>query len=153
MKIDFTQKEYQRLVDLLMIADWVLHAFESDDDPDTLQYREVIQKIYAHAPDLNCEGMVAYDDVLKGFYPTPEYEEESGVMDFLEEYEENLFWFGLAHRLAIKTILEGEGGEQFQNLSEHEQAARIIPLETRFAEELLENGLSNVTVKLDAQDE
>ena len=148
MKIDFTKKEYQRLVDLLMIADWILHAFDPDEDPETKQYKEVIQKIYTHAPDMKCDDIVAYDDELKGFCPTPEYEEESGVMDFLEEYEENLFWFGLAHRLAVKTILEEEGGESFQNLSEHEQAAKIIPLETRFAEELFENGLTNVTAKL-----
>jgi len=153
MKIDFTEKEYQRVVDLLMIADWVLHAFDSEEDDATMQYREVMQKIYAHAPDINCDDIVAYDDVLKGFFPTPEYEAESGVMDFLEEYEENLFWFGLAHRLAVKTIIEGEDGEQFPNLTEHEQAAKIIPWETRFAEELFENGLLNVSIKLEDKDQ
>ncbi|MDI6791797.1 MAG: hypothetical protein QME81_02855 [bacterium] len=46
MKIDLTQREYERLLDMLYIAEWVMNACKVEDDPRTEAYKELEQKIF-----------------------------------------------------------------------------------------------------------
>lgn len=144
MPNQFTRDEYRRLIDLAMIANWVLHVFETEENPETREYDEVIQKIYAGAKEQGLGDLIAYDEESGGNFPTPDYEEESEVMDLLEDFEDNLFWFGLAQRMALKTLVDQEGIETYDELFDEKNAARLRTLEAKFAEEFYENGLNNI---------
>jgi hypothetical protein len=45
------------------------------------------------------ENLIAYDKDLKGYFATAEYE-ESEHMRYIEEFEDDIFWDALPHRLA-----------------------------------------------------
>ncbi|MFP4159658.1 MAG: hypothetical protein ACLFQ9_06375 [Desulfobacterales bacterium] len=148
MANQFTREEYKGLLDLAMIANWVLHVFETEENPETLEYDKVIQKIYAGAKEQGLGDLVAYDEEINGYFPTPDYEEESEVMDLLEDFEDNLFWFGLAQRMALKTLVDQEGIETYDELFDEKNAAKLKALEARFAEEFYENGLNNIRAEI-----
>lgn len=149
MPNQLTKDEYRRLVDLAMIAHWVLHVFEPEENPETREYDAVIQKIYTGAKEKGLADIIAYDETDGTYFPTPDYEEESEVMDLLEDFEDNLFWFGLAQRMALKTLVDREGIENYEQLFEENNAARLKALEARFAEEFYENGLNNIQANFD----
>lgn len=149
MTNQFTREEYKRLIDVAMIANWVLHVFETEENPETKEYDQVIQKIYAGAKEQGLGSLVAYDEEAGGYYPTPDYEEESEVMDLLEDFEDNLFWFGLAQRMALKTLVDHEGIETYDELFDEKNSAKLKALEARFAEDFYENGLNNISADID----
>ncbi|MFW6012037.1 MAG: hypothetical protein ACOC8R_03030 [Desulfosalsimonas sp.] len=150
MANQFTRDEYKRLLDLAMIANWVLHVFDTEEEnPETEDYDHVIQKIYAGAKEHGLSDLVAYDEESGGYFPTPDYEEESEVMDLLEDFEDNLFWFGLAQRMALKTLVDQVGIETYDELFDETNAAKLKALEARFAEEFYENGLNNIRAEID----
>lgn len=149
MANQFTREEYKGLLDLAMITNWVLHVFETEENPETLEYDKIIQKIYAGAKEQGLGDLVAYDEEINGYFPTPDYEEESEVMDLLEDFEDNLFWFGLAQRMALKTLVDQEGIETYDELFDETNAAKLHALEARFAEEFYENGLNNIKAEID----
>ncbi|MFP3981845.1 MAG: hypothetical protein ACLFUY_10645 [Desulfobacterales bacterium] len=148
MSSQFTKEEYRRLMDLAMIANWVLHVFETEENPETRDYDQVIQKIYAGAEEMGLGELVTRDADTGACYPTPDYEEESEVMDLLEDFEDNLFWFGMAQRMALKTLVDEEGIETYDELFDETNAAKLKALEARFAEEFYENGLNNIKAEI-----
>ena len=135
-------------MDLAMIANWVLHVFETEENPETRDYDQVIQKIYAGAEQMGLGELVTKDEETGACYPTPDYEEESEVMDLLEDFEDNLFWFGMAQRMALKTLVDEEGIETYDELFDETNAAKLRALEARFAEEFYENGLNNIKAEI-----
>lgn len=48
MKINFTKREYQALVEMLLLADWVMHAHEVDPNPATKPYKDLRKKVLSH---------------------------------------------------------------------------------------------------------
>ena len=148
MPTQFSREEYRKLMDLAMIASWVLHVFETEENPETRDYDQVIQKIYEGAREKGLGDLVAYDEQAGTCVPTPDYEEESEVMDLLEDFEDNLFWFGLAQRMALKTLVDKKGIETYDELFDEENAAQLRALESLFADEFYENGLSNIHADL-----
>jgi hypothetical protein len=154
MPTQFTRDEYRRLMDLAMIAGWVLHVFETEENPETKDYDQIIQKIYAGAKENGLGELVAYDEQSGSYFPTPDYEDESEVMDLLEDFEDNLFWFGLAQRMALKTLVDEKGIETYDELFEEKNAAALRALEARFADEFYENGLNNIqaNINIDVSD-
>ena len=45
MKIEITKKEYRALLDVFHLADWVLHAYKTEEGPETEEYRALEQKM------------------------------------------------------------------------------------------------------------
>ncbi|MFH1898636.1 MAG: hypothetical protein ABH886_10495 [Candidatus Desantisbacteria bacterium] len=77
MKIDFDRQEYERLLDILYIADWVMNACKAEDDPRTETYKELEQKIFSYAKDMGFEDLVEYEADFGKYFPTRKQEESS----------------------------------------------------------------------------
>ncbi len=58
--MEFTRKEYECLLDVLYIADWVMNAHKVEDAPKTEAYRKLEQKIFSYAKDMGFENLVEY---------------------------------------------------------------------------------------------
>ena len=61
MKMNFTKKDYLSLLEILQIADWVLHAQRTDEPEDRKKYREFEQRIFSLAKDYGCDHLVQFD--------------------------------------------------------------------------------------------
>ena len=65
MKINITKKEYRLLLDILSIADWVMNAYQTEDDPRTKPYEDLEQKFLSYAKDFGFENLIVYDQSSK----------------------------------------------------------------------------------------
>ena len=63
MKIDLTRRDYQSLLTVIEIADWILHAYSGDEQPESAPIRALEQKVLALADDFGCGELVEYDEI------------------------------------------------------------------------------------------
>ncbi len=58
MEINITKKEYETLLEMLEITDWILHAHKTDMPEETKPFRELEQKIFSLAKDFGYNHLV-----------------------------------------------------------------------------------------------
>lgn len=146
MNLELTSAEYRLLLDIVSIADWIMHAHDEDEREDTAAHRELFQKIYAQAQDAGCEDLVAYDEELGGYFETDQFEDESPVMELIEEYDEDNFWDELASRMAQRDAVREVGEERLRSMSGTQRAKLIAGIEAEWNAELDEFGLERLEV-------
>jgi hypothetical protein len=147
MKVEITKKEYVDLLDMLHIADWVLSAHKTEEDPRAEKYEELMQKFYALAGEMGREDLIEYDHDIEKFFPTETFEETSEAWDFIEEFVEDTFWDELIDRLTQRDLERQAGGhENVRKLSMKDRFAREAPIQERYTEEFTENGLDRLEI-------
>ena len=147
MKIDITKDEYRDLLDLLYMADWILRAHKTGEDPRTGPYDKVIQKLYAHAGEAGYERLIEHDPSTRNHYTTREFEEVSKAIVFIDEFVDDSFWDELIIRLAERDAAQQAGGyDRFRLLSNEEQHALRTPVEGRYSEEFNTHGVDHVVL-------
>src|SRR5664279_2759397 len=105
MKINFTKSEYQILLDVIYMADWILHAHDTEDRSDTKEYSDLFQKLMSYAKDMGCEDSVDFDKQQKNYAELFLFEEESPAPGYIEEFEDDSFWSELISRMARQDAL------------------------------------------------
>jgi len=143
MKMDFTKNEYRFLLDMVEMAEWVLNSRKTDSSDEVKEYSEVYQKILSHAKEMGFENLITYDENLDGYYATAEYE-ESEHMRYIEEFEDDVFWEALPHRLAVRDLVEQFGEKKYMEMEFEERVSKILDLEEIYNKELEENGIDNL---------
>lgn len=146
MKINFTKKEYRLLLDMLDISDWVMSAFEAEKSEKNEAYGAIQQKIFSYAKTMSCEDIIKYDERLGGYYPTWEYE-ESEHREYIKNYDEDIFWEELPHRLAARDLILKMGEKQYGEMDAEKRFMEISERETEYAEEFEKNGIKNLKIK------
>jgi hypothetical protein len=143
MKINFTKKEYRLLLDMVEMAEWVLNAHRCNPSDEIKKYSEIYQKILSYAKDMGFENLITYDENLGGYYTTFEYE-ESEYMRYIEEYEDDVFWDALPHRLAMRDLVNEVGEKKYEEMEFVERATKLVELESVYYKELEDNGIDNL---------
>ena len=147
MKINITKKEYQTLLEILEIADWVLHAYGGDDTPATAKYRGFEQKIFSLAKAMGFDHLIAYERKHEKYFPTRQFEDISPGMGFVKAFENEVFWDELIDRLAERDLIRQEGEETVCNMDLGERFEKHERLKDKYITEFTANGLANVTIR------
>jgi hypothetical protein len=147
MQIEFTQKEYECLLDVLYIADWIMNAHQVEDDPRTEAYKKLEQKLFSYAKDMGFENLIEYASDFKRYFPTSELDETGPAREFIEEFENDTFWEELTSRLADRDSARKAGGvENFSKLSFEDRLKIMLPLEEKYASEFEKRGLDGLSI-------
>ena len=147
MKINFTKKEYKVLLEMIALADWVLHATKVKEDPKTAGHRELEEKIYSYAKEMGYKHLIEYSKRLERHFPSRQFEENGPVRTFIEEYENDIFWEELIARLADRDLLREFGDDKPSAISGNEMMVRTMRFEEKYSDEFVANGLDNVVIK------
>jgi hypothetical protein len=143
MKINYTKKEYRLLLDMVGIAEWVLNSHRTDPSDEIKKYSEQYQKILSYAKDMGYENLITYDESLGGYFATAEYE-ESEHMRYIEEFEDDVFWDALPHRLAVRDLVKQVGERKYAEMEFDDRVSKLVALEAFYYEELEDNGIDNL---------
>jgi hypothetical protein len=147
MKIELTNKEYRVLLDVLHIADWVLHAHKMEEGPETEKYRSLEQKFLSYAEKMGFANLVEYDPEMKEYFPTREYDETNEVMEAIVEYDNETFWEELIERLAMRDLIVQDGKEKVMAMDDEERLAKTEKLREKYAVEFEQQGISRIIIK------
>jgi hypothetical protein len=149
MKLTFTQKEYQRLLELTHLGMWVVTGYQGDDTAAAKHYFDLDQKLLELAEPMGCADLIEQrpDGTLQ---PSPNLADEEGVREIQGDFTNDAFWHELVARLsdrdysteqAKRALTETPGVEPPPSPEE-----RVKQLEEIFWAEFEKNDLANVIV-------
>lgn len=147
MNVNMTQQEYRLLLDLLLAADWMIHANRADDAPEAEPYRMLTQKFLSLAPEFGLEELVEIDPEHNQYRPTEKLEKTTTAWQMLDEYDDAVFWEELIVRLAERDVANTPGKAEVTQMSPEEYDRYAVPLEEKYANEFFENGLERLVIR------
>jgi hypothetical protein len=145
MKINFTKKQYEDLVKLAYLGTWMINAFRTDDTVE--KYEELEQYIFSFFKDFEMEKYIMFDEELKMFFPTKEFEENTDVEQYIDEYNNDIFWDELIYRLARRDLIREYGEENVIDMTLEELIEKEEPFIEKYDEEFAKNGIYNLEIK------
>ena len=146
MKIHFTKKEYRLLLDYLAIGQWVMHAHDTSRGDQDSEHDQLEEKILSYAKEFGYGDLVQYDSSEKKHVPTQVYEMEVDDAGFIEEYDEEVFWYELCNRLAARDLLQEKGREALESMDYAERLTLEDQRAEKYSEEFVNNGLENLVL-------
>jgi hypothetical protein len=147
MKIEISKEEYRALLDVFHIADWVLHCYKDPENPETEEYRRLEQKFLALAEKMGFGNLVEYDNEMKQYFPTREYEETTAVMDAIVDYDNESFWEELTERLAMRDLARQVGKDKVAAMDFDERLVKIESFRKGYEAEFRKHGLNRLVIK------
>jgi hypothetical protein len=85
------------------MASWITSSHKIDTDSFPEKYVDLTQKMYSFYKEMGCSDIIEKSKVGDEFYPTRDFEEDSVVRQFIDEFEEDTFWAELVIQLAISS--------------------------------------------------
>jgi hypothetical protein len=146
MKINFTKKEYQALVEMLLAADWVIRSHEDEPRAETKPYDELRKKVLSHFKAMGMEDSFEYDSDKDDYFETREYEERAPHMRFIDEHDELMFWDRLAAKLAHRDLAAEVALSAAGALDDEQRSLRLFEIIERYEKVFAESGIKNVRV-------
>ncbi len=145
MKINFTKKQFRILLDLVYAGNWVINATAKTDDERSKDYDELVNYIFSFCDKFGMFNFVEYDHNLEKYFETKEFE-ESGIMDYIESYDDYVFWDELGRRLAKRDV-DKECSGKVDKSNYEKVLKRTFEVEEKYSNEFIKNGLENVKVE------
>ena len=99
MKIELTEKQFRRLLDLVYVGNWVMNSTRGDDR--IREYDDVESTVFA-----NClsHGMVPLVEAYQGELIPSRAFADGGIHEAIADYEDAVFYDILAEELARRDL-------------------------------------------------
>jgi len=136
MKIELTQKQFRRLLDLVYIGNWILNSTRGEER--FADYDQVESLLFARAA---LEGMPSLAELYEGEIVPSRAFAEGGIHEAIMEYENNVFFDILAEDLARRDMNDAPIDES----NYAELTSRI----DAYISEFEQHGTDNILVELD----
>ena len=147
MNIEFSTKEYRDLLDILHIADVVMTGHRREENKRTERHRALIQKLYAFAQGEGHDRMITYNESVKKYIPTRDFEQSSLAHGVINEFGDHFFWDQLISRMTARAAAQIAGGpERLSPMSDSARQRVEGHIRQRYIEEFATNGVSNLAV-------
>ena len=99
MRLDLTETEYRRLLDLVYIGNWIVNSVREHDR--ITEYDDLESRIFSYCRKA---GMPSLAETFDGVtYPSEAYE-EGGIHEAIMDYEDTVFFDILAEELACRDL-------------------------------------------------
>lgn len=144
--IELTKKQFEILLKAIYLGNWMANAYRTEDTRK--DYEGIEDFIFSLAPEF---GFAKYMDHQKfdgdRYYPTRYFEEETGVHELHEEYDEENFWDELAERLGERDFFEKYSKDEIEKMTQDERFTKMYECIDAYSEELEKFGLERIGVK------
>ena len=131
MKIELSELEYRRLLDIVYIGNWILNSTRTADrieDYDNLQ-----SKIFSYCAE---QGMYEIFEKFGNIFLPSSAFENGGIHEAIADYEDTVFFEILAEELAKRDMSrEAIGPENFNELTRRVD---------EYIDEFEKNGMDNI---------
>ncbi|MCD7793143.1 MAG: DUF4175 domain-containing protein [Oscillospiraceae bacterium] len=139
--IDFTDKEYRRLLDLVYVGNWIINSTRSNND--RFEDYDLIQEKIFYQCLKNSKFNILAEKYQGSCYPSRAYE-DGGIHEVIAQYEGCVFFEILAEELSRRDLMrDGASPEELDEIPD-ELCDRI----DEYLAEFEQNGLDNVNVDM-----
>jgi hypothetical protein len=151
MKIAISKKEYLVLLQILEMAQWVVSAHATGEQPEAKPFDDLEQKIFAMAKEYGLESLVKFDKQLEQYFVTRHYEETSSAMEFIDTFENDSFWETLIDRLTERDVIKEVGSAVLSEMEPKERYEAYGKWEHLYAQEFEKHGLERIEIVTEIQ--
>jgi len=146
MKIKFSKEQFENLMKLVYLGNWMANAHRTDDRIE--KYEDLENYVFSFAKDFGLKKYVDDEAVGDGkFYPTKFFEEETDINKLHDEYDDDTFWSELPERLGERDFFMKYSKEDWEKMTQEERFLKRQECEIKWEEELEENGIERLEVK------
>lgn len=140
MKINLTKKQYEKLIELLGFADWMLNSMKTKPIE---RYSDIFQYLLKYRKDFHQEESIGYFKDSNEYYFSDKLMDK--LMDKVEEYDENIFWETLVDKFVKRDIAKTDN-DIWDKMSPDDRFKLMSELEDECSEEFIENNFDNVKI-------
>ncbi|MBQ6927813.1 MAG: hypothetical protein IJQ36_05825 [Oscillospiraceae bacterium] len=134
MNIEFTEKEFRRLLDMVYIGNWILNSARGDDRFE--DYDDLQEKLFAICAKRGMRALVT--SYMGHYFPSKAFE-EGGIHEAIADYEDAVFFDILAEELARRDMVE-------ENLSQDDMT-ELTNRMNDYMDEFEKNGVDRIVVE------
>jgi len=142
MDIKVTKEQYERLLHLVYLGNWVVNAYRTEDFLD--EYNEEAERIYSLAPAFGFRDKIDFDEAEGRSFPSVKLEEE--LEDIVEDYEDWAFWDLLVLKLAERDLVREYGESAVDQMSDDELEKKRSPYVQKYEKEIEAKGIENLEI-------
>ncbi len=143
MKIDFTDKQFVCLLKILYLGTWMADTFNPEPSGE---FDDLEQHILSSAEGFGLKDQIPYDENLKAYSWNVEFEKSSSVAQTISQYDEDVFWYELIHRMGERDFLRAYGADAIGKMSIEERFRHQEEYIKGYEEEFGANGIENLAV-------
>lgn len=141
MQIQITEKQFENLLKLTYLGNWLVNSCR---DEAVVEFEELEQLLWQKAKESGMDHLTAVDDESGEMIPSPELEE---ILDtFIDEYDDDISEESLAQQLAFRDLAK-QLGKKIKKLPAEELEDKALPLFERYRDEFEKHGLENLVLK------
>lgn len=148
MKMDITKKEYRLLIEMLYLADWMMHSHAVGEEQLHHEHDALRKKLLSHYKEMEAADIIEYSEKLDDYYENSDYDEYIHAK-FIAPYDNENFWNELIDRLAERDVINAIGIEKLKSMEGMERVMKIEEIRKKYSNEFEECGLKHVTVQHD----
>jgi len=145
MKINFTKEQYELLLKIVYMGNGMINSVA--DESEENEFDDLEGYIFSFAKDFDLGRYVEYDKEDKAYYPSQELEEDETVIDYIQRYDDNIFWDKLLFNLIRRDMAKEHGEDAVEKMSEDEYLLKEKPFVEKYVKEFGKNGLMSLTIK------
>jgi hypothetical protein len=145
MKIDFTKKQYETLLKLVYLGNWMINAIRTDDR--VKKYEEFEQHIFSFAEEFGLEKYIEFDEESGQFFPTNELEFGTDIEKYRQEYDDNNFWEDLHYRLVERDFVRKYSRAAIEKMDYEERIEKDHEFHEKYGKELEEHGIERLEIR------
>lgn len=144
--IELTKKQFEVLLKIVYLGNWMVNAYRTDDLKK--DYQNIEDLIFSLAPKFGFEKYIDHEQSDGDrYYPTNYFEEKTDVHTLHEAYDEENFWDELAERLGERDFFEKYSKDEINKMSQDERFTKMYECIDVYSDELERLGLERIRIK------
>ncbi len=144
VEIKFTKEQYEDLIKLAYLGNWMINAIRTHDRID--RYEDLEQYIFSFAKKAGLDRYVHFDSESKKSYPSKELEQAKDIEGYINDYDNENFWDELIDRLARRDFIQKYGEDAIRKMTRKERFEKEHPFIEKYDEEFEKNGIENLQI-------
>jgi hypothetical protein len=142
MKVSFTRKEYQRLLELVHLGLTVTAERSEDGATESDRYAEISAKVFELAEPFGCADLVTRD--ADGSLYAAEKLTEGVAREKMQRFVDDVFWSELVGRLAERDLRMELGATKLTETLTEEEEQRLAAIEDTYWREFETHGVDRL---------
>ncbi len=142
MQIILTKDQYEKLMELVYLGNWLLNSYRGDERLE--EYDRVAEQVLSFAPSNGLQDRVEFDEFEGRYFPSRKLDED--LKKFVDEYDDDVFWNVLIERLAERDLIRARGEEAVDAMDYDEYSRSLEPYLKKYEKEIDDSGVEHLEI-------
>jgi len=145
MKIDFTKEQFELLLKVVYLGNWMVKSTEEESAETDFDAIEAY--VLSLAKKFGLDRYADVDDEDGKHYPSKDLDEDLEIEGLIQRYDDYTFWEKLIYNLARRDMDHKYGERAIAQMSPEEHLTKEQPFIEKYEKEFEAHGLKNLVIK------